>query len=479
MATIEGALSATKYLGTRITFYESSYNIANNTSVVHVNAYILSMNKGYGSCTTTRPFSVTVNGETKSVSVPAWNIVTGEVWLVGSFDFTVPHNNDGTKTIAISSSYNTGVANLGSSSLSGSLVLTTIPRASTVTCSDFYIENPVTINIRRANNTFRHTLKYNFGNLSETIVEKTEAISYQWMPDASLFYTQVLDSMSKTGTIVCETYNGNTKIGESSCNFTAKIEREKNVPEVTLKVIDINEKTIGLTGSENILVKYFSDIEASITATPKNGSSIKKYQLNDKDVEAVTVIPNIETNMFIAKAIDARGSELVGISEQLEKEWIEYVKLAFKSINVERENPTSDQIILNIEGFYFPNSFGLEANQLTLKVRFKEERGEWSEFLNITPNINAESKTFTLSEYNLSSLFENFNYQKSYVFQFYLEDKLMTVEKEIMVNRGQPVITYGENFVHIYGDLEVDNHITSGSGSISGSIIVKRWEGVQ
>lgn len=237
--------------------------------------------------------------------------------------------------------------------------------------------------------------------------------------------------------------------------FYCKNRKRKNIPEVTLNVIDINEKTVSLTGNENILVKYFSNIEASITATPKNGSTIKKYQLNDKDVDAVSTISNVETNTFVAKAIDNRGSDLIGISETLEKQWVEYTKLAIKSVSLERENPTSDQITLNINGFYFSGNFGLIENQLIFKIRFKEEQGNWSNYFNITPTINVEAKTFTLSNYNLSTLLGSFNYQKSYVFELLIEDKLMSVEKEVVVNRGLPVIAYGEDFVHVYGTLEL------------------------
>ena len=70
------------------------------------------------------------------------------------------------------------------------MTLTTIPRASSVTCADGNIGSSTTININRASSNFTHTLKYSFGTLSGTIVTKTSETSIGWTIPTS-FYAQI------------------------------------------------------------------------------------------------------------------------------------------------------------------------------------------------------------------------------------------------------------------------------------------------
>lgn len=474
MATVQGAFSNTKWLGIKLDYYEvaNSVNTSNNTSIVRVDIYAITLNGGNGGTSYTRNFYVTVNNERKSISVPGWSLEKNQTKKLGTLDFNVKHNDDGSKTVSISSSYSVDDV-LGSSTLSATLKLTTIARASTVGCSDFYIESSTNIVINSASSNFRHTLKYSFENLSGTIVEKTALTTYAWTPNADEFYEQIPNDLQKTGTITCETYNETTLIGTKTCNFTARVDKEKNRPNVSLNVIDTNEITKALTGDENVLVKYFSNAKATITASAKNYATIKSYQLNNMNAEAVSTINSIETNKFVVKAIDSR--DIDNISDTVTKQFIDYVRLAIKSVDIDRVNPTSDQIRMNLDGFYFNNSFGAVSNELIAKIRYKEQYGEFSDYYTFNPNVSTDN-TLSLSNYDLNILFDNvsFDYQKSYIFEIYINDKLMTINQEVPLKRGLPTEAIGEDFVHIYGDLEVDGEIIS-SNSLSGSIIIKRW----
>ena len=157
-------------------------------------------------------------GENSSVT-----IATGTV--------TVPHNPDGTKTIAagaITASNTTQTGNVvpNMSLSSGSaLVLTTIPRASTITttAASNLMGTVRTITINRASSSFTHTLTYSFGSASGTITTKTSSTSVSWTVPKSLAAQVTSGSVQRTGTITCETFNGNTSVGTSSVSFTAVI----------------------------------------------------------------------------------------------------------------------------------------------------------------------------------------------------------------------------------------------------------------
>lgn len=157
-------------------------------------------------------------GENSSVT-----IATGTV--------TVPHNADGTKTIAagaITASNTTQTGNVvpNMSLSSGSaLVLTTIPRASTITtaAASNLMGTVRTITISRASSSFTHTLTYSFGSASGTITTKTSSTSVSWTVPKSFAAEVTSGSVQRTGTITCETFNGNTPVGTSTASFTAVI----------------------------------------------------------------------------------------------------------------------------------------------------------------------------------------------------------------------------------------------------------------
>lgn len=157
-------------------------------------------------------------GENSSVT-----IATGTV--------TVPHNPDGTKTIAagaITASNTTQTGNVVPNMIlsSGSaLVLTTIPRASTITttAASNLMGTVRTITINRASSSFTHTLTYSFGSASGTITTKTSSTSVSWTVPKSLAAEVASGGIQRTGTITCETFNGNTPVGTSTASFTAVI----------------------------------------------------------------------------------------------------------------------------------------------------------------------------------------------------------------------------------------------------------------
>lgn len=448
-------------------YYDIAQDIENNRSTITLYEYVGS-NDGWSANGSNSPCAI--NEEILNyISV----ISARSNVLVATKVMPVKHNPDGTfPATAISCSCVTNWTGVGGAYVNATLTsanIPTIPRASSVGCSDFYIESSTNIVINSASSNFKHTLKYAFGNLVGTIVEKTAQTVYAWTPNASDFYKQILNNQQGVGTITCETYNNNTLIGTKTCNFTARVDPSKNKPDVSLAVIDTNTITKALTGNENTLVKYFSNAKATITASAKNHATIKSYFINNVTSEQVSTINNVETNEFTAKAIDSRNID--NISDKVTKNFIDYVKLAIKSIDIDRTGPTTDQIRLDLEGLYFNNTFGTVDNELTLQMRYKEQYGEWSNYCNITANITDEN-TFNLSNYNLNTLFNaNFDYQKAYTFEIVINDKLMTVNQEVNLKRGLPVVAYGEDFVHLYGDLELK------SGNIVLDYkVVDRWQ---
>ena len=148
MARIYGSTNNSNW-GLFVDLNETSYSVGNNNSNVRASVYLYRTNSAsyYGGSAT---IGVSVNGEYKSTGFyPSYptNIGAGEgnAHLAATFDFTVPHNADGSKTVSMSMSWSANFSP-SSGSASGSISLTNIPRKANITsATDFTDEENPTI----------------------------------------------------------------------------------------------------------------------------------------------------------------------------------------------------------------------------------------------------------------------------------------------------------------------------------------------
>ena len=441
-----------------IIWEESEVNIANNTSKVTATSYIYcKAHTAYNY--NTYNHTITIDGQVFTTSVAGISLSPGVVKQLASASKVITHNADGSKSINISASSPNLPAGGGygpsSGSASGTATLTTIPRTSSVTCADGNIGSSTTININRASSSFTHTLTYNFGGLTGTITTKTTNTSIGWTIPTT-FFAKIPNSKSGKGTITCQTYNGNTLIGSSTCTFNAFVINSN--PTVSATVQDVNSTTTALTGNANKIVKYFSNAKIVTTATPKNSATISSVKVvcSNKSATGTNVtINNVESNVFNITATDSRG---LVTSTTVTKTLVNYIKCAITSIKLERLSTTSNTVKATINGNFFNASFGAKTNTLTLKWRYRIKGGTWNSYTNLT--TTKSGNTFSYS----GNLGTNFDFQEEYDFEVVATDLLMSETRTIHVTRGIPIIDIGKNDAKVNGDLEVSNKITSKYG---------------
>lgn len=392
----------------------------------------------------------------------------GEAFAVMTVDAGQPHNADGTYTVSIEASLSKdsyGSYDPGYCYLKGDIPLTTIPRTSSVTATDGYINDgsrPVSIHINTATTAFTHTLRYTFGSLSGTIATKYQYLDYGWNLPTSL-YTQIPNNTSGTGTIYCDTYNGDTLIGTSSVAFTARVDESQNKPTVSSTVVDTNKTlptgytTNGLTGSAYKFIKGVSNAQVSISATAKNSASITGYRIvNNSRVYTSNsfTIENLDDAYFDVSATDSRGFVGYQSGNPTAVTMINYVGLTVNP-NVYRPEPTSGEVVLSVSGNYFSGSFGTQNNSLEVKYRFKESSASWDgvTYKTITATIDS-----TNSKYSVSlSLGTGFDYQKSYDFEIVGTDKIKSISKTYRVSEGIPMFAMFKDHLESFGNKLADN----------------------
>ena len=433
----------------RIECTTNSQNVANNTSNVTVKVFFWRTNTGYESYGSGTVYC-NINGTNYSQAVtPSQKITSSGIYLF-SKTLDIAHNTDGTKTLATSAYMSHDV--FSSSSNSANFTLTTIPRKSSVTCNSFYIGDSTTINISRASSSFTHTIKYVYGNLSGTIATKTSDISIGWTPPTT-FYGQIPNGTTGYGSIICETYNGNTLIGTSTANFNAYAKASDCIPSVSGTIVDTNTNITALTGDSSKIVKYLSIPKVTVSATAKNSASIKSRSINWSGENLVSAaeytFSNGVANSNVSVATtDSRGySKSVSYNLSALSRWIEYIKLAFTQISLSRPESTSSTANVILKGNYFNGSFGSVTNTLTLKYRYKEEGGTYGDYVTVTPTIT--NNTFSYTE-TLSDI----DYQKQYTFEFVVEDEAMVVSSgEKILEKGEAIFRIGKDYTKTNGRI--------------------------
>ena len=369
---------------------------------------------------------------------------------------TVNHNNDGSGSCLIGGWCNgpTGT------SMSGhyvegaqTVVLDKIARKSSVTCADGNIGSSTTININRANSSFKHTITYSFGSSSPvtgTIATKTTETSLGWtIPDT--FYAKIPNAQSGQGTITCETFDGNTSLGTTTTTFNAFVVNSN--PTITATIVDSNSTTIALTGDSNKIVKYFSTANVTAIATAQNSATISSVQIKCRDGKTLTTttgtIANVESNIFDLFCIDSRG--FAG-TDTVEKTLVDYVRLAITSLSVERLSSTSTTASVLLQGNYFNASFGSVSNTLTLRYRYKLTTAtDYSGWATLT--ATKSGNTFSYSG-NLSITLDA---DKDYDIQFQVVDKLMNPTYKRQVLKGVPLEDRWKNNVKVNGHFHCDD----------------------
>lgn len=428
-----------------LTLKENSISQTNNTSNI---SYILKLYSG-GWDFSLYKIGHSIKLAEKTVSsveranANQYSLGTNSSITIASGTTTISHNSDGSKNMSIAFSIDMAKDSWtpGKMSVSGkSMTLTTIPRASTVSCSNDNIGSHATITINRASSRFTHTLSYTFGSLDGTIVTKTKETSYAWLIP-NTFYAEIPDSKRGTGTITCDTYDGSTKIGTKTCTFTATVRESISKPTLSPTVVDNNSTTIALTGDNTKFIKYYSNAAVGTGAEARNSATLasQKITCGSKSISTISsgsftgTINKVEGGSFTFSATDSRGYTA---SETVTKTLINYVKLTC-SMNASAAS-TSGVAELKISGNYWNGNFGATHNTLTVQYRYKEQGGGYSDWTDSSASIDNSNHT-----YSATVTISGLNYLNAYTFQARAIDKLATVRSTEQTRKTVPVFDWG------------------------------------
>ncbi|WP_155962113.1 DUF859 family phage minor structural protein [Streptococcus ruminantium] len=442
---------------------QASQNIAGNTSTVSWRVTV-SRTGAYRTWNQSgdSTLSVTIDGRQIHASNPRWE-TSGEEAHLASGSHTVGHNPDGSKSVSISADFNPNNGLHGRMITSGSLGLTPIPRSSSVSVGAGTIGSSITITINRQSSSFKHTVRYAWGNKSGTIASNVDTSTVWTIPLD--FASDIPNATSGTGTIYVDTYSGATKTGTQSATFSASVPDSVKPSLTGFTLTDNNTAASRLIPGGQQFIQIISNIAVHFgQATGMYGSTITGYY-------AEIVGKNQSTNInggslgimnyhgaitIRARVTDSRGRTSNTIERTVTV--LEYFAPAL-NFGVERSGATSSTFTVNRNARIAPLTVnGSQKNAMTLS--FKVARLGTT---NYTVDTGSAAGTWTTlaslinSKANLSG---NYAANQSWVVIGTLEDKFTRTEFAVNVATESVVFSYdrqgvGVNKIRERGALDV------------------------
>ena len=289
MATYRKTLSSNQYYEVILNVSQTSQNIANNTSNISWN---LQVRKTYGSGFwgadgTASTWAVSIDGTNVSSSSGSYDFRGGAplTKTIASGTRTITHAGDGSKSIAVSGYWKDNVNGLGSATASGTMALSTIPRATTLSAFSFAshlkngVANTINYTVSRKSGNFRHQIKLMDGS---TTVLSWDNISSDGASTITLtasnvntLLTRMPTSTTKTFTLRIATRSGvNGGWIGSAVTRTATGTVHADVKPV------LTYAHYGISGSRidkatNTYIQGYTKVMAEFNRTAGYGSSIK------------------------------------------------------------------------------------------------------------------------------------------------------------------------------------------------------------
>ena len=275
MATSSALSTSNKYIKYQITVNEGAANIEENYSYVEVGVDFYRTNTGYTTYGTGTVYC-RINGTLYSESVSLDQKITNSGVQLFAKGLNIPHNDDGTKTLSVTAWIDH--SQVTSSEQGFSVDLATIARASQPSCITWpehtqdvgEFGDTISIYMNRKADSFTHTVRYVYGNLTGTIATNVTT-STTWEIPLS-FMNQIPNATSGSGTIYVDTYSGSQLIGIKSCVFTASVP-DSIKPSCSIQVLD----TTDIKDTYGSLVQGLSTLYIKTTAVQAYSSPIIRY----------------------------------------------------------------------------------------------------------------------------------------------------------------------------------------------------------
>lgn len=358
---------------------------------------------------------------------------TSGIQVLYSKTLTIKHNADGTKTLACSASYTSGVSS-GTVGASASKVLTTIPRKSALSVSDGTLGTAQTLKITENDSSFAHKLYYTCGNSGTVYIlgsssATSASLSTSWTPPLALS-KQNANGITVTIKFTLDTYSGSTLIGSNSYTKTFTIP-ESVKPTCSISVTD----PTGIADRYGSMVKGLSKFKVVVTPTLAYDSAISSYKTTANGVTYTnaaftTGFLNSSGSLVVtAKVTDKRarsGSDTESIQV------LDYSIPTIIRLTVKRCDEDGTE---NDQGEYVQVTFSAAVSSLnnlnSATYTLKYKRASDSEFIEVGLDEYSDAYSVTDGVYTFPA-----DSGSSYNVEFYITDNHNTTKRTTTASTG-------------------------------------------
>lgn len=438
-----------------------------NASLVNVQVILIA--NGYAAIYGSYPRTLWINvgGIQEQLTVDV-GISQGQVKPLLQKNYEIPHNDDGTKSINISTAIDINIGGYGVARAAFDLQLSDIARASKGEDVKATIGSPVNLTINRASATFFHSIYVEYGTWKHSITGNTVTTNYNWTPPMELC-EQTPDSIKGEGSITYITYQDNREIGRDVRRLTLTVPDTVRPSISSITVKDTNEKIAKLMKT-NTFVTILSNLKVDFrSATGAYGSTITKYNafIVDKPYSAYTQEGIIGNVHYVGRAVvratvtDSRGR--VSEPKDIPVEFIDYY-LPQISFDVKRVGTNADQ--LQVTRNVKINPLTVDGKQKnTMKISFKVAQFGTEAFIDDTgpANVNMTDKISNMVN-SVANLGGRYFADRSYIVIGTIEDNFTSASYRVEVATRSVIMSMdqsgiGINKVRERGALDVGGDI--------------------
>lgn len=405
---------------------------------------------------------VEINGKSVLSKYVSFDLRNRDWVTFGQGTMTIPHNEDGTKSIPIWARL-TNVADQGNINwFSGTVNLSNIPRSSGIkSITETELGKTITIIIDKKVDEFRHQVSWS--------VNGSDLVDLGSGHDTSLQFTVPIDyanriTNSDTGTldVRVRTFRGTEQIGNDVYKRGIPIKVPAAIVP-TLEDVTISERTAQLAEfiPEGNFVKDKSvmRVEAS-NAAGSHGSTIVSTELTVDNLVVRAATGDFPANKagnleVTAKVTDSRGR--TATKSKTIKVWDYYAPKIIAFLANRTGNGTNKTIIATVAANVSPLVIdGVNRNPYTLKIQYSAKKtNRWIDAVNLTN----ESTEKINRQIDCGAFYE---LSKAYNVRLVIQDKLSDLVDSVLLVRSSRVLwAWGDNRAAVGGFPELDGHFES------------------
>lgn len=405
---------------------------------------------------------VEINGQYVLSKYVSFDLRNRDWVTFGSGTMTIPHNEDGTKSITIWARL-TNVADQGNINwFSGTVNLENIPRSSGIkSVTETELGQPITITIDKKVDEFRHQVSWSvngsdlvdLGSGHDTSVQFTVPIDYA---------SRITNSDTGALDVRVRTFRGNDQIGNDVYKRGVPIKVPASIVP-TLEDVTVSERTAQLAefipAGNFIKDKSVMRVEAS-NATGSHGSTIISTELTVDNLVVRASTGDFPANKagnleVTAKVTDSRGR--TATKSKTIKVWDYYAPKIIAFLANRTENGTNKTIIATVAANVSPLVIdGINRNPYTLKIQYSAKKANrWIDAVNLTN----ESTERINRQIDCGAFYEP---SKAYNVRLVIQDKLSDLVDSVLLVRSSRVLwAWGDNRAAVGGFPELEGHFES------------------